>query len=301
MLSECITYFITQRKKKSYPFFCGLGMGLMKMWVTSASWLGEFSCSQAVEMKTILSAWEAVGVGGTTHSCSEFCLCSSHVGPSYCTFCRLSPINGHFWLTALCSDASRHSDYSCPHHVTLWVEENVRAWGRWKDIFRQDDSHGSLTAAVRGTWRSFQHSGDPSFSLRPVSTKLTWNHVDTGAVIFKESCVFKWTCGRKYSFPFGIWPLLPSPAAAWLRHTHPHLCCSCQGKERGCDSFYTGGAPGLSCLCVAFGTLFCKHWTYFHVSPWDFFLWRKTFSTFPSSFGHEEGNIPFVSSQYCWV
>lgn len=94
--------------------FCGLGMELMKMWVTSASWLGEFSCSQAVEMKTILSAWEAVGVGHTTHSCSEFCPCSSHVGPSYCTFCRLSPINGHFWLTALCSDASRHSDYSVP-------------------------------------------------------------------------------------------------------------------------------------------------------------------------------------------
>lgn len=122
----------------------------MKMWVTSASWLGEFSCSQAVEMKTILSAWEAVGVGHTTHSCSEFCPCSSHVGPSYCTFCRLSPINGHFWLTALCSNASRHSDYSCPHHVTLWVEENGRPWGRWKDIFRQDGFHGSLTAAVRG-------------------------------------------------------------------------------------------------------------------------------------------------------
>lgn len=36
-------------------------------------------------------------VGGcSTHSCSEFCLCGNGLGPNYSTFCRLSPINGHF-------------------------------------------------------------------------------------------------------------------------------------------------------------------------------------------------------------
>lgn len=180
----------------------------MKMWVTSASWLGEFSCSQAVEMKTILSAWEAVGVGHTTHSCSEFCPCSSHVGPSYCTFCRLSPINGHFWLTALCSDASRHSDYSCPHHVTLWVEENARPWGRWKDIFRQDGFHGSLTAAMRGCG---DHFGTQETLPSP---STPWTPNSHGIMLIQalwslKKLYFQMNMWEKIFFSF--WNLAPSP------------------------------------------------------------------------------------------
>lgn len=34
--------------------------------------------------------------GHHTHSCSESCLCGNGLGPDYCTFCRLSPIYGHF-------------------------------------------------------------------------------------------------------------------------------------------------------------------------------------------------------------
>lgn len=241
----------------------------MMMWIRIASELGEFSCSQAVEMKASLSAWGAVEVGGTTHSCSEFCLCGIGLGPNYCTFCRLSPINGHFLdqSSLLRSFLPLWLHLSQSRHSVGW--RNARPWGRRKDIFRQDGSHVSLTTTMRGTWRLFSVLFRLFLSCWEYQThiKLCWY----GGGDLERKFYFQTNTWERTFFSFWAWPLFPNPVAAWLSHTHSHLFCSCSKKETGMLSS-TGAAPGLSCLYIAFGTHFSKHSAYFQISPWDSFF-----------------------------
>lgn len=151
--------------------------------------------------------------GGTTHSCSEFCLCGIGLGPNYCTFCRLSPINGHFLdqSSLLRSLPPLWLHLSQSRHSVGW--RNVRPWGRWKDIFRQDGSYVSLTAAMRATWRLFSVLFRLFLSCWEYQ-KLTSSYVGMVAVILKENFIFKRTRGREHSFPFEPGPF---PPIQWQR------------------------------------------------------------------------------------
>jgi hypothetical protein len=98
----------------------------------------------------------------------------------------------------------------------------------------------------------------------------------------------------KGALPSGAWPPLPIQwHCDWAIFVPICFAAAESKKETGIFSSI-GVAPGLSCFCVAFGTHFCKHSAYLQVSPWDFFFQRKTFSTFPSSFRHEDGRVLFV-------
>lgn len=137
-------------EKKSHPSFCGLGMGLTTRWLRIVNSLGEFSGRQTVEMKANLPAWWGgeLEVGSTTHSCSKFCLFGIGLGPTCRTF-----FFGRLWLSGpkLCLDPSRHSDYICLDHVTLWVEETQGLGEDERTSLGKMAQPVSLTTAMRGT------------------------------------------------------------------------------------------------------------------------------------------------------